>query len=388
MSHPTMSHADLVEAGEKLVPLVREKAREAELARRPLDEVIDAVRASGLYSMMVPREYGGHEADLDTFFEVTLTLSRADASTGWLTAFYIEHNYWALGFPAPVVDELFAERPYILAPVSLNASGGGATRVDGGYCLNGQWSWGTCIVHSDWVMPVGMVEGEPPRLFLLPREQVELVDTWFVAGMSGTGSLDYRIDDVFVPDTHAIPMGSFFGGPGSSPLSYEAPIFQTPLAPILGFAAGLPILGAAQGALEEWAAQTKTKIEQKVGRLGGPVVEDGKPAVAARAALTIEAAELIFREVLRDVMKQRYAASMETRAGWMVRLSHGVFMVRDAMADLLSVTGASGGRLDSPIQRAMRDIQIASNHIFFDREARYADYGRLLTGQPPRSLLA
>ena len=93
MSHPTMSHADLLEAAEKLVPLVREKARDAEIARRASDEVIDAVRASGLYSMMVPREYGGHEADLDTFFEATLTLSRADASTGWLTAFYIEHNY-------------------------------------------------------------------------------------------------------------------------------------------------------------------------------------------------------------------------------------------------------------------------------------------------------
>jgi len=350
--------------------------------------VIDAVRAGGLYSMMVPREYGGHEADLDTFFEVALTLSRADASMGWLTAFYIEHNYWAPGFPKPVVDELFAERPHVLAPVSLNASGGGATRVDGGYRLNGQWSWGTCIVHADWVMPVGMVEGEPPRLFLLPRDEVELVDTWFVAGMSGTGSLDYRIDEVFVPDEHAIPMGSFFGGPGSSLLSYEAPIFQTPLAPILGFGAGLPILGAAQGALEEWAAQTKTKIEQKGGRFGGPMVEDGKPAVAARAALTIEAAELLFREVLRDVMDQRYSASTETRAAWMARLSHGVFMVRDAMEDLLSVTGASGARLDSPIQRAMRDIQTASNHIFFDRESRYADYGRLLTGQPPQSLLA
>ena len=81
-----------------------------------------------------------------------------------------------------------------------------------------------------------MVEGEPPRLFLLPKEQVELVDTWFVAGMSGTGSLDYRIHDVFVPDAHSIPMGAFFGGPGSSPLSYDAPIFQTPLAPILAWA--------------------------------------------------------------------------------------------------------------------------------------------------------
>lgn len=383
-----MTHEALIEAAEKLVPLVRETAREAELARRPLDRVIDAVRESGLYSMMVPREYGGHAADLDTYFEVVLRLARADASAAWLTAFYIEHNYWALGYPKPVLDALFAERPYVLAPVSLNASGGGATRVDGGFRLNGQWSWGTCIVHADWVMPVAIVPGEPPMLFLLPRSEVELVDTWFVSGMCGTGSLDYRIDDVFVPEERAASMFSVLGGPGDSPVPFDAPIFRTPLPPILGFAAGLPLLGAAQGALEVWAAETKVRIEEKRDRMGVLPGDDGKFSVAARVALDLEAAELLFREVLRDVMDQRYAASMETRSGWMSRLSHAVFMVRDAIAELASITGASGSRLDSPIQRALRDVQTASNHVFFDREQRYADLGRVLTGQAPKSLLA
>jgi alkylation response protein AidB-like acyl-CoA dehydrogenase len=382
-----MHHAELVEAAEKLVPLVREKARESELARRPLDEVIDAVRSSGLYSMMVPREYGGYEADVDTFFEVVLTLGRADASAAWLTAFYIEHNHWALGFPKPVLDELFREQPYVLAPVSLNAGGGGARRVEGGFRLDGQWSWGTCIVHADWVMPVAMVPGEAPMLFLLPRSEVELVDTWFVSGMSGTGSLDYRIHDAFVPEEHAVPLGALLAVSGASPLPFDAPIFQTPLVPILGFAVGLPLLGAAQGAIEAWSAETRIKIREKRGRLGVMPGEDGKPSVAARAALNVEAAELLFRDVLRDVMDQRYAASRETRSGWMSRIAHGVFMVRDAIIDLASVTGASGSRLDSPIQRALRDIQTASNHVFIDRESRYADLGRVLTGQAPQSLV-
>ena len=382
------THDALIAAADALVPLFREKARECELARRPLDEVIDAVRASGLYSMMVPREYGGHAADIDTYFEVVLRLARADASQAWLTAFYIEHNYWALGFGKPVLDELFRDQPYVLAPVSLNPAGGGARRVDGGFRLNGQWSWGTCIVHADWVMPVGLVEGEPPMLFLLPRREVELVDTWFVSGMCGTGSLDYRIDDVFVPEERAVPMFAVMGGPGTSPVPFDAPIFRTPLPPILGFAAGLPLLGAAQGALETWVAETQVKIAEKVDRMGVLPGDDGKFSIAAQVAMDLETAELLFREVLRDVMDQRYAASMETRSGWMSRLSHGVFIVRDAIARLATITGASGSRLDHPVQRALRDVQTAANHVFFDREQRYADLGRVLTGQSPQSLLA
>lgn len=380
----------LIEAAEKLVPLVREKAREAEIARQPLDEVIDAIRESGLYSMMVPREHGGHEADIDIFFEVSLILSRADASTGWLTAFYIEHNYWALGFPKSLHAELFAERPYILAPVSMNAAGGGATRVDGGYRLSGQWSWGTGIMHADWAIPVGMVrtEGQPttPMLFLVPRDQTETVDTWFVSGMCGTGSLDYIIDDVFVPETHATPIMDFFGPPGTSPVPYDAPIFQVPLAPILGFAAGLPALGAAQGALQIWSDLTAAKIERGEARAGF-LSQSGKPSVAARVALTLEAAELLFRGVLTDIMDQRYAASLETRAAWMSRIAHGVAMAREAMFELMSVTGSGDSRLDSPIQRAMRDVTIASNHVFFDRQSRYGDYGRVLTGQSAENVL-
>jgi len=388
MSSRPLSHEALLEAADALVPLFREKAREAELARRSPDDVIEAVKASGLYSMMVPRRFGGHEADVDTFFEVVLRLGRADASLAWLTAFYIEHNHWALGFEEHVLEKLFADEPFVLAPVSLNAAGGGAERVDGGFRLNGQWSWGTCIVHGDWVMPVGIVAGEAPQLFLLPKSEVELIDTWFVSGMCGTGSLDYRIDDVFVPEDHAVPMTLFFGEPGKSPLRYDAPIFQTPLGPILAFAAGLPLLGAAQGALDAWSSQTKRKLEEKKDRMGVLPGEDGKFSVAARAGLTLDAAELIFRQVLKQLMEQRYAATRETRSIWMSRMSHAVFMARDAMADLATIAGASGARLDNPIQRALRDIQTASNHAFFDRESRYADYGRVLTGQGAQSMIA
>lgn len=383
IAQTTMGHAELIEAAERLVPLLKEKARETEIARRPLDEVMDAVRESGLLSMMVPKEYGGHEADIDTFFEVSLILSRADASMGWLIPFYIEHNFWIQAYPKEVREEVYKDQPYVLSPVNLFASGGGAKRVEGGFRLSGQWSWATCVSHANYVMPIAMIEGEQmPLLFLLPIDQVEVIDNWHVSGMAGTGSLDYRIDDVFVPESHTISMLPFFIERDSSPLPFDAPIFQTPMSPTLGFVVANTVLGAAQGALEAWKESTKAKLEKGEARMGDKPGDNPKFSVAAKTALTLETVELLFRDVLKDVMEKRYQSTLDERASWLCRIAHGMFMARDAMTDLMSIAGASGGRLDSPIQRAMRDIQIASNHGFLDRENRYAEYGRLITGLP------
>ena len=391
MSQTPMDSAALIEAAEKLTPLLRAKAREAELARRPLDEVIDAVRESGLFSLMVPRCYGGHEADLDTFFEVSLTLSRADTSMGWLVTFYIEHNYWFCGYPEAFQKELFSDCSYVLAPGSLDVSGGQATRVEGGYRLNGQWKWGTGIVHGTWVLAGALVrEGDAPRqpvFFALPREDVEAIDTWHVAGMCGTGSWDIRIEDVFVPDSRMVPMVEMMSATGELARLHEGPLYRTPLIPILGFAAGLPILGAARMALDAYLEQTKEKMASSRLPVGGADRMQGKPSVVARAALAIDTAELLFRQVLAEVMEQRNEATMETRATWLMRMTHAVWTCREAVQDIASVTGASGSRLDNPIQRALRDVSTASNHIVFDRESRYADYGRLLLGQPIRDLM-
>ena len=126
MLNSHLEHAELIEAAERLAPLLREKAREAEIVRKPLDEVIDAIRESRLFSLMRPKCYGGHEADVDTFFEVSLILSRADASMGWLVAFYMEHTFWFCGFPEDFQRELFSKQSYVLAPATLNI---GAARL-------------------------------------------------------------------------------------------------------------------------------------------------------------------------------------------------------------------------------------------------------------------
>ncbi len=371
---------NLVEQAEALVPLLREHAREAEQNRKPLDHVIDAISASGLFSMMVPKKFGGYEADLDTFFDVVLTLSRADASMGWLTGFYIEHNLWVMNYCDEVCAEVLAGNNFVLAPAALNIGAGSATKTDGGYLLNGQWQWGTGIVHSTWVLAGGLVmdeqHGPTPTFFLLPRSEVEAIDTWHVTGMCGTGSWDFKIHDVFVPDNRALPFMQFLDASSGISDRFDGALYKTPLMPVLGFAASLPILGAAQMALAEFTNQMQSKLKNNVLRAGNP--QPDVSDMLGEAALKIEAAELMLRDVLRDVMTKRNTASPSEANRWLSRMTLAVFTCKEAVMKINEHTGASGGLLSNPIQRAVRDINIASNHVVFARSSRYGDLGRAM----------
>lgn len=371
----------LIAAAIELAPLFRSTAREAELNRRPLDHVIDAVRESGLLSLMVPKKYGGHELDLDTFFEVSKILSKADTSMGWLTSFYIEHNLWFFNYPESVFEEVLGEDSYALAPGTLNIAGGKAQVVDGGYRLSGQWQWGTGILHSTWVMVGALVQGDEsqtgPYFFILPRDQVEAIDTWHVTGMCGTGSQDIKIDGAFVPAAAAQPFADLLNTTTGITDRFDTPLYRTPLMVVLGFAACTPILGAAQMAVEQFTLQTRIKRDNNQLRAGGSVEPFDVSPVIGEAALKIESAELLLRSVLQDVMEKRNTSSQGQRGEWLSRIAHAAYTCKDAVLQISAETGASGGFLDNPIQRAVRDISIAANHVVFAKHARYGDFGRL-----------
>ena len=373
----------LLEQAKALAPLLAAQAREAELLRQPTDEVIEAVRVSGIYSLMVPKAMGGHGADLDTFFDVVLELSRGDCSMGWVISFYIEHNFWLLHYAPEVVERVFDGANHVLAPGTLNLAGGKAVKVEGGYRLSGQWPWGSGLVHGTWVLAGAMLQrGEVPApyIFLMPDEDVEAVDTWHMAGMCGTGSQDFRIDDVFVPEAYGLPFSLLTDVTSGIDARHEGPLYRTPLLPILGIAASTPILGAAQNACRTLADQLRAKGE---GRRESSVPRgDSALRIIGEAAITLEAAELTLRSVLKDIMARRKEAPSQERQQWMARIAHAVSRCREAGSAIGAAAGGGSQRLENPIQRALRDVNTASSHAVFDWDSRFADYGRSMTGEP------
>lgn len=370
---------NLVATAETLAPLFRESAREAEIARRPLEHVANAVKDSGIYAMMVPKAYGGHEADLDVFFEAVLTMARADASMAWLTGFLIEHNLWLLNYSDEVCQAVFGDANYVLAPATLNIGAGTAKAENGGYRLSGQWQWGTGILHSTWVLAGGLAiidETPTPTFFLMPIEDVEPIDTWHMNGMCATGSWDFKVDDVFIPAERAIPFQSILDNTTGIAERFDGPLYSTPLMPVLGFAAGLPILGTAQSALADYADQMRTKLKNNVLRSGRPQTDVSQ--LLGEVSLKLKTAELLLREVLRDVMEKRSKATPDERAHWLSLQTHAVHICKEAALQIADASGASGGHLDNPVQRAVRDISIASNHVVFNKDGHYGAIGKSL----------
>ena len=119
----TLPAEGLVDRVAALAPLIAERSFEAEAQRRPLDEVIDALKATGVFRSFVPKRYGGYEIDMQTFVDIGILVAHADPSMGWITTFYMEHNWLLSMFPEELQDEIFSAQPYVLAPGSVNPTG-------------------------------------------------------------------------------------------------------------------------------------------------------------------------------------------------------------------------------------------------------------------------
>ena len=163
-----------------------------------------------MFRSFVPKQYGGYEIDLDLFVDIGVAVSEACPSTGWITTFYMEHN-WLLGlFDEELQREIFTAQPFILAPGTVNPSGeatprGGRLRALGALAVrHGRRPCGL----GDLVGHGAGEEAPMSRMFLVPVGEVEVKDTWHVDGMAATGSRDIVARSVFVPDrrvSHAPP---------------------------------------------------------------------------------------------------------------------------------------------------------------------------------------
>ena len=188
---------------EQLSDLIAGHAAEAEANRHLNHEVASALARAGLYRVAAPRSFGGGEVHPSTQIRVIEAVSEIDGATGWNLMIGIEvMGILASVYPPALVQQLYAD-PDLIISGALNPLGS-ATLANGGYLVSGQWPfasgihnahyfWGQCIVHVEGKhaqddQGVVLIEA------LFSREDFEIVDTWDVAGLRGSGSHDVKVE--------------------------------------------------------------------------------------------------------------------------------------------------------------------------------------------------
>jgi len=380
-----MHETQLINDITALAPLLAAKASEAEAQRAPVDEVMQAIEATGAYRYFVPKTFGGFEFSLEGFMEVGLALGAADVSTAWVVTFCMEHN-WLLALYNPEAQaHIFSQQPYIIAPGAL-APRGKAVPVDGGYRVSGHWEWGTGVMHADWVMVGALTEHEgPPELcmYLLPKTDVEVLDTWRMSGMVGTGSNDIVVRDQFVPSILRQPLVDLRAGESPGAKFHGSPLYHMPMMPVLGLTAAAPAVGCALNAVDLFKerVQSRTVYGTRDKQSAGALAQSRLAMLSVRA----KHAKTLLMAIAREVSgwgESPEACSDLERAELRVRIAQVLREARDVVRGVVEASGASAHQLSNPLGRALRDMETLSCHTVFDLDVATESYGRLLLGLP------
>jgi alkylation response protein AidB-like acyl-CoA dehydrogenase len=336
---------------------------EIERSRRLPPGIVDELATSGLLRMCVPRRYGGDEVDPIRFVEVVEQLARADGAVAWCLWIYASAPWFLAYAPDEAVRSVYAGGPDVLVASPLTASGE-AVPAPGGYRLSGRWPFASGSRHCQWLVCRGVITeagSRPTRLFLVPAESVELVDTWTSSGLCGTGSGDVVVRDLFVPAGHCIEFG--FGPP-----RWPEPLYAFPHRSLAAGSAAIA-LGVARAALDHFTAFAQGKIPAG----GGPRLAE-RPTVQAKVSRS-EAQLRAARAVLYDEMGSLWDAVLSggalpdrQRALLRAAANHACTSAAAVVDTVYRAAGGTSVYASSPLHRHFRDIHTVTQHFFHSED--------------------
>src|SRR6516162_8514930 len=202
----------LVQAAAALQPVLRRYHEEIEREQRMPPALVEQLREAGFYKMVIPRELGGLQVDTLTYLRVVELLAEGAGSVGWNLGNGGVGQLVTLGLPDEGVDEIYGKRADTVIAGTAVPGGGRAVAVDGGYRVTGRWPFGTGCQESAWMLgSFQILDGDQPRRSpdgssihwrgVFERSDAQVVEgTWDVSGLRATGSFDWTVDDVFLPE--------------------------------------------------------------------------------------------------------------------------------------------------------------------------------------------
>jgi len=370
-----------LEKAQSLEALVRAHADESERQRRLAVPVAEAFASSGLYRIGAPEDLSGLDADPLTQMAVIETVSRFDGSAGWNLMIGIET--FALLAPGCVgCRELIRDPAVVLA--SSTAAVGRADREGDGYRVNGRWQFVSGCHNADvFGATVRLHENDAPvsqnQYVMVPEPDFQILDTWDVGGLCGSGSHDVSVEDVWVPDSHVVsPLG------GAATKTNQ---LRFPLGARLAFNKVAVALGVARAGIESFVALA----EGKVPRFSSRSLRQ-RPAshrAVAEAEVRVRAGGALVRELLEEMWAKvltREHISTQERAIFQLACSDAVRGCVSAVDAVCDAAGTTANQRDHPLERIARDIRVVRQHVTVASH-QMDDAGRVLLGLRPEGLM-
>jgi alkylation response protein AidB-like acyl-CoA dehydrogenase len=374
-----------VAAAAALRPLARHHAGETEAGRRLAQPVVDAIARTGLFRMLVPREIGGLETDVNSMVRAIEELAAGDGAAGWCLMIGASTGVASAQLPREGAEEIYGRDPLTVTGGMLMPKGT-AVRVDGGYRVSARWSFGSGIDHCGWMLGGSTVQGpDGPelsehgtphiRMFYFPKHDIRIHDTWHVSGLRGTGSHDYEVSEAFVPDRRTCPIGR--AKPWAPGTLYRFPIYGLLALGIAGVA-----LGVARDAIAELSALA-----------GGKVPTGSRRPLAERAAAQTgiaeaEALRRSARAFLLGTVDEVWARvdsgekmSMEDRAMLRLAATNAALSCARAVDICYNLGGGSSIYAANRLQRNFRDIHTLTQHVMVGPPTLEV-VGRVMLGLP------
>ncbi len=377
-----------------VLPLISEHALEHERHRQVAARVVDALRKTGMFRAMQPKRFGGMEEEFSVMIDLAKLIGAACGSTAWITNLYVVHQWLLATFPLQAQEEIFSADPDVTMCGSY-APVGKAQRVAGGYTVSGRFQFSSGCDHASWSM-MGITiapdtDGEPPvqGFALIPKDDWQIEDDWFTAGLSGTGSKTLLVEDAFVPAYRFVSFDELLSGTAPGAAEHPNPLYKISFMAALPVCIASPALGIAQGALEDFIDQIKVRETRGAVKGGGLRMAEFEMVQGriAEASAYIDAATLLLTRDLNEAMDTVFGGQqldVDTRIR--NRRDHGfaVKLCVDAMDGLHRCTGGKGLFLDDVVQRAWKDVHAISHHVSLNWDPVSTMYGQHRLGLEPR----
>jgi alkylation response protein AidB-like acyl-CoA dehydrogenase len=365
----------------ELAPDIIARAAEIEAGRRIPPDLVNTLKSLGVFRLFVPRSHGGLELDLPTALEIIAALGRIDGSVGWTAMIASGGAIFAPALPRATYERVYQNGPDVIFAGSTQPAGT-AEATEGGWRVNGRWPFASGCWHADWMVgfcvmtegrkPLSGEGGRPPvRGFVLPARDWQIEDTWYVAGLKGTGSHHIALRD------KVVPAANFFDLENGVPC-LPGPLYQAVLQ-LLPLLHGAIDVGMAEGALDDLLELANTGRQQL--KAAVPMRESeifqfelGRVAAELRAARAFHQVQVAshWRHALAGTLKDEALLMQGTQTGIWVATT--CVRVADAC---FALAGGSAVYESSPLQRRLRDLHSAAQHATV-QQRHYVTAGKLL----------